>query len=147
MKKALFLVAACVTVSASGCATAPTGTYSYNTENLPASEISVIRPANQQERQYKPSAAARIFSVPAGIARLDFFWPANDMKAGRSIAQYESIRVSPGSYLVKAICNIGGFTIWYDLPIEAKAGKTHLIECTGATASRANITTREIDGQ
>jgi hypothetical protein len=125
----------------------PAGTYSYVAKGTPAAETALIRPANKQERQYKPSTAARIFGGPSGAAQITYFSPANDLKLGKVIRQYDSLRVSPGSYMVRALCVVGGFYNWFNLPINAKASKVYLLECVGSFARNVHVTTREIDAQ
>jgi hypothetical protein len=147
VKKSRSILIAFVASLLAGCASVPTGTYNYVAENAPTAETALIRPASEQERQYKPSTAARIFGVPAGVAQITYFSPANDLKLGKVIRKYGSLRVSPGSYLVRVLCVVGGFYTWFDLPIEAKANKVYLLECTGSTAHNARATTRELDAQ
>lgn len=143
-KNGLRFSIALLAASTSACVSVPTGTYTLGQQGS-ADETSLIRPAKKEERQYKPSVAARMFSVPAGTAQLLHIWPASNLSTGTSLQKFESVRVAPGAYLVKVLCNVGGFAVYYDLPIETHAGKDQLIECTGATAHRANITAREID--
>lgn len=126
------------------CASLPTGTYTLAQSNASVDQTALIRPTKEEERQYKPSAVARVFSGPAGIAQLLHIWPANDLDSGTPVRQFESVRVSPGSYLVKVNCNVGGYSVHYDLPVKVSAGNEYLIECTGYNVNSSDITVREV---
>ena len=137
-KASCSIAGAVLALSLGGCAIIPTGTYSLDQRAVPDQTV-LIRPAKEEERQYKPNIAARIFSVPAQIAQLQYIWPANDLSAGKSLVAFESVRVVPGAYLVKVQCIVGGYAVTYDMPVQTHAGMDTLIECTGATAANSRI--------
>ena len=147
MKGSLLILIAVGLMALAGCATVSRGTYDFGTAGAPPTDIAIIRPANEDERQYKPSVAARIFAKPAGIAQVQYLVPGNDVGLEKDVRGYSSIRVPSGSYLVRVLCHVGGFSEWFDVRINAEAGRQSLLECVGATGNNGRVTVREIDAK
>jgi hypothetical protein len=127
------------------CAGAPTATYNLRSENLADHEVAIIRSASEQEQQYQPSKAAKIFAAPATTARIQSIMVYGDEATKVPLHRYGSSRVAPGVYTVRVTCMVGGFSVYLDMPINAQAGKDHLVECVGSTLKNARITERVVD--
>jgi hypothetical protein len=134
-------------VALAGCATVSRGMYEFGTVGASATDVAIIRPANKDERQYKPSVAARIFGKPAGTAQIQYLVPGTNISLEKDVRGYSLIRVPPGSYLVRVLCHVGGFSEWFDVRIKAEAGRQSLLECVGATGNNGRVTVREVDAK
>lgn len=151
MKKVSLAILACLISIASGASYSADdrkGTLDFNTDARPAEETALVRAARDDELRYKPSTFTKFLMPVAGTttAQMDFLWPADDIYSGQSAAEFESVRILPGAYLVKVRCALSGYTLNQDVPIRAQAGKTYLLECVGRAAHGAHVSLREIEG-
>lgn len=106
---------------------------------FPIEKTSVIRPALEEERTYKPNRWARAFARPAAIADLYMIASVDGKTKTVKLNKYYGARVEPGKYFVGVKCNVGGFMLTFNVEVEALAGLQHLIECTGSIAARAKV--------
>jgi len=59
-------------------------------------------------------------------------------------------RVSPGQYMITVSCVMSGvinFKQAFEIQVDAKAGKTYLLECLGDISEGARVTLREVEQQ
>lgn len=147
MKGSLLILIGVGLMVLAGCATVSRGTYDFGTAGALATDVAIIRPANKDERQYKPNVAARIFAKPADIAQIQYIVPGNNVSLEKDVRGYSSIRVPSGSYFVRVLCHVGGFSEWFDVRVQAEAGKQSLLECMGATANNGRVIVREVDAK
>ena len=132
------VMAACTTVQPTGVLNSAAG--------APDSATALIRPAQDSERQYKPNAFVRVLMASrVSKAGLVQFWSANSPASVEMIFPKASVRVSPGTYVVKVSCSVSNWLVTSDVPVEAKAGKAYILECAGATAHNLHVTVREIE--
>lgn len=83
----------------------------------------------RSEKQFKSSAIKRIF-VQDSWTQFLVISRGYDIPGAANVKKYAAVRVKPGKYLARVICN-GMFTGSFDMFVDAQAGGEYLLECSG----------------
>ena len=115
------------------------GTLDYALDaSAPSEGTSLIRPASKDEKRSKPNLAARLF-VPGSPSLAHLLRISSPTTAEAKLNGYGAVRVAPGEYDLTVRCAAGGWEGMFSVRVSALPGQEHLIECTGSTASRMDV--------
>ncbi|MUV15508.1 hypothetical protein [Noviluteimonas gilva] len=108
----------------------PKGTFKYEVDaSTPPNETAIIRAALRSEKQFKSSAIKRIF-VQDSWTQFLVISRGYDIPGAANVKKYAAVRVKPGKYLARVVCN-GMFIGSFDMEVDVQAGGEYLLECSG----------------